>query len=78
MPVIARFLGITIRMYFQDHNPPHFHAEKDGENGVFEISTLKIIEGDLSTKTQKEVRNWAEQHQKALKNMWDIQKITKI
>jgi len=26
MPEISRFYGIVIRMYFGDHNPPHFHA----------------------------------------------------
>jgi hypothetical protein len=26
MPEISRFFGIVIRMYFDDHNPPHFHA----------------------------------------------------
>lgn len=78
MPVIARFLGITIRMYFQDHNPPHFHAEKDEKNGIFEISTLTMVEGDLPTKTQKDVKNWAEHHQQALKNMWDTQEIIKL
>ena len=27
MPEISRFLGIVIYMYFNDHNPPHLHAE---------------------------------------------------
>jgi len=26
MPEISRFFGIIIRMYFNDHVPPHFHA----------------------------------------------------
>ena len=30
MPEISRFYGIIIRMYFQDHNPPHYHAEYQG------------------------------------------------
>ena len=27
MPVISDFLGIVIFMYFNEHNPPHFHAK---------------------------------------------------
>lgn len=27
MPEISRFLGIVIKMYWDEHNPPHFHAE---------------------------------------------------
>ena len=26
MPEISRFFGIVIKMFFDDHNPPHFHA----------------------------------------------------
>ena len=26
MPEISRFLGIIITMYFDDHDPPHFHV----------------------------------------------------
>ncbi len=26
MPEISRFFGIVIRMHFDDHRPPHFHA----------------------------------------------------
>jgi hypothetical protein len=31
MPIIATFFGIIVRMYFGDHNPPHFHVEFQGE-----------------------------------------------
>ena len=27
MPSICTFYGIVIYMYYNDHNPPHFHAE---------------------------------------------------
>jgi len=30
MPAISVFFGITIRMYYADHSPPHFHAEYQG------------------------------------------------
>lgn len=26
MPEISRFYGIIIRMFYNDHNPPHFHV----------------------------------------------------
>lgn len=26
IPEVSRFFGIMIRMYFDEHNPPHFHA----------------------------------------------------
>ena len=36
MPVIARFYGILIKMYFREHGVPHFHAIYGEFNGVFE------------------------------------------
>jgi hypothetical protein len=49
MPVIARFYGIVIKMYFSqsEHGVPHFHAIYGEFNGVFAIETLEMIEGDL-------------------------------
>ena len=47
MPVIARFYGILIKMYFKEHGVPHFHAIYAEYNGVFDIQTLEMIEGDL-------------------------------
>lgn len=49
MPVIARFYGIVIKMYFSqsEHKIPHFYAVYGEYNGVFEIETLDMLEGDL-------------------------------
>jgi len=47
MPVIARFYGILIKMYFLEHGRPHFHALYGEFNAVFDIVTLEAMEGDL-------------------------------
>ena len=60
MPVIARFYGIVIKMYFKEHGTPHFHALYAEYNGVFEIESLEMIEGDLPNRAQKMVKEWAE------------------
>ncbi len=31
MPEISRFFGIIIAIFYDDHNPPHFHARYNGE-----------------------------------------------
>lgn len=31
MPEVSRFYGIVIKMFFDDHNPPHFHAQYAGQ-----------------------------------------------
>ena len=70
MPVITRFYGILIKMYFSEHGIPHFHAVYGEYNGVFKIQTLEMIEGDLPLRAQKMVKNWAEKYQGELAKMW--------
>ena len=50
MPEICRFFGIIIRMYFDEHNPPHFHADFSGNRAVFDLLG-NIIKGDLKSRT---------------------------
>ena len=72
MPVIARFYGIVIKMYFSqsEHGVPHFHAVYGEFNGVFSIETLEMIEGDLPNRSQKLVKEWGAQYQNELLRMW--------
>ena len=73
MPVISRFYGILIKMSFLEHGVPHFHAIYGEFNGVFNIKTLEMIEGDLPTRSRQLVREWAGQHQDELLKMWTTQ-----
>ena len=57
MPVISRFYGILIAMYFNDHNPPHFHAKYSGYEALFDFNG-KVIEGDLPKRAVKFVQEW--------------------
>ena len=50
MPEISRFWGIIIRMYADEHAPPHFHAYYQGDSALFSIATGLIIEGDFPKK----------------------------
>ena len=72
MPVIARFYGIIIKMYFSqsEHGVPHFHAVYGEFNGVFAIETLEMIEGDLPSRSQKLVKEWASLYKDELLRMW--------
>ncbi len=50
MPEISRFFGIILRMFHQEHNPPHFHAEFQGKKAVFDFQG-NILRVDLGSKT---------------------------
>ena len=45
MPELSRFLGISILMYFDDHNPPHFHVRYNEDRALVSIGELKVEEG---------------------------------
>ena len=47
MPEISRFLGIVITMYFNDHEPPHFHVRYAEYRATFAIDALELLEGQL-------------------------------
>ena len=80
MPIIARFYGIVIKMFFQqsEHNPPHFHALYGEYIGAIDIKTLEMLEGDLPPKALALVREWAGLHQKELLEIWDTQNFIKV
>ncbi len=62
MPEISRFFGIIIRMFFEDHNPPHIHVEYSGKKAVFDFYG-NVIKGELSSRTAtKLVREWIDLH----------------
>lgn len=71
MPELSRFYGIVIRMYFDDHPPPHFHAEYGGGKVVIDIHTLAVIHGKISPRALGLVMEWAAQHQDELIAAWE-------
>ena len=80
MPVIARFYGLIIKMYFQqsEHNPPHFHAIYGEYIGAIDILSLEMLEGDLPPKALSMVQEWAAIHREELKAIWKTQKFTQL
>jgi hypothetical protein len=78
MPVIARFFGIVIKLYFREHGVPHFHALYGEYNGIFEIESLEMIEGDLPPRARNLVLEWARQYQEDLLAMWRTQSFRQL
>ena len=70
MPEICRFYGIIIKMFFDDHNPPHFHAEYGNFEALVEVDILAVIAGKLPPRALGLVMEWAALHQKELLLLW--------
>jgi hypothetical protein len=78
MPEVARFYGITIKIFFGDHPPPHFHAIYGEFNALVSIETLVILEGDLPSRAEKLIIEWATLYQNELLNIWNTQDFRKL
>ena len=74
MPEISRFLGIVISIYFDDHNPPHFHVEYNDNEALISISDLTVMKGDLPPRVIGLVMEWARLHQPELLENWNMVK----
>ena len=72
MPTISIFYGILIKMYWDDHAPPHFHAEYGGAEAMVNIQTLEIIRGKLPHGATMLVKEWAMQHRNELMEDWKL------
>jgi hypothetical protein len=71
VPEISRFYGIVIRMYYDDHPPPHFHAYYGEYEALVNIHTLAIISGRLPPRALGLVIEWALLHQDELRSCWE-------
>lgn len=71
MPEISRFFGIVIKMFYDDHNPPHFHAEYGDYLALIDIRTLSVFSGRLPPRVTGFVIEWATLHQQELLADWD-------
>lgn len=71
MPELSRFYGIVIRMHFDDHAPPHFHALYGGEESLVEIHGLTFLQGRLPARARGLVVEWASLHQQELREAWE-------
>lgn len=80
MPIISRFHGMIIKMYFQqtEHNPPHFHVIYGEYTSSIDIRTLEMLEGDLPKKELALVTEWAKQNRTTLLEIWNTQKFQAI
>ena len=71
MPEISRFFGIIIRMFFDDHQPPHLHAEYAGRHARIRLQPIRVLESTLPTRAMSLVLEWCALHQAELVDNWE-------
>jgi len=72
VPEVSRFFGISIRIFFNDHAPAHFHAMYAGYEALIEIETLAIYRGTLPRRALAMVLEWAALRRNELRKDWDL------
>ena len=72
MPRISSFYGIIIWMYWNDHNPPHFHATYGDFEILIQIQDLSVYAGSLPSRAFGLVMEWAMFHQTELLENWQL------
>lgn len=71
MPILATFFGIVVRMWHDDHPPPHIHVEYQGFEALVNILTGEIRQGRLPNKAAGLVRDWCMVHRSELLANWE-------
>ena len=72
MPTISTFYGILIRMFFNDHAPPHFHARYGEFEATIDLGSLDVLHGELPNRCLSLVREWAMIHREELMEDWRL------
>jgi hypothetical protein len=72
MPTLARFGAIYIRMYADDHRPPHFHIIGPKLQVLVRISDLTVIAGRARRSEIAAALAWARQQQAFLVHTWNV------
>jgi hypothetical protein len=74
MPEISLFFGIRVTMYYEDHQPPHFHAAYNGQKVLIDIMKGRVLRGAFPARQLKFVLAWCEIHQDELMQDWELAK----
>ena len=73
MPIISRFFGILIYIYWREHEPAHFHAKYGSDDIIAEIETGKVT-GKISKRALSMIQEWRKIHKEELMNDWELAK----
>ncbi len=75
MPEVSRFFGIVICMFFNDHEPAHFHAVYGEHEALIEIESLSVYRGEISRRAMALILEWAMLHRNELRKDWELARL---
>lgn len=60
-------------MYYNDHEPPHFHARYQGNQAIYDFEG-NCIAGEMPKKQERLIAAWAVIHTEDLEANWELAK----
>lgn len=72
MPEISLFFGIRVTINYNDHVPPHFHAEYNGNKVLVDIINVNVLKGYFPKRQLKLILAWTEIHKDELMQNWEL------
>jgi hypothetical protein len=70
MPTVARLSRAAIRVYADDHPPPHFHLIGPGSDATVRLGTLEVLRGHADRRDVAEAMTWCAAHPGVLEAEW--------
>ena len=72
MPEISRFFGVRIAIYYDEHNPPHFHAYYQAFDASYSIENGKRMRGKMPVNLEKVIIRWFKKNKKEIIDNWNL------
>lgn len=70
VPIVSAFFGIVVRVYHEEHPPPHIHVQYAEFAAVIEIDTGRTLAGRLPRTAAALVERWRSLHEAELRKAW--------
>ena len=70
MPELSRFFGVVITMFYNDHEPAHFHARYGTQKAIISLDSLNVLAGSLPPRVMGLVLEWVVMHRAELQDNW--------
>lgn len=78
MPIIATFLGIIVRVYHDDHNPPHVHVQYGEYEAIVEISSGRLLCGRLPVRVKRLLTEWLRVRREDIMKAWQLARQNRV
>jgi hypothetical protein len=78
VPILSTFFGIIVRMFYEDHAPPHFHVSYAEHCAVIDLETGRLLAGSLPRRCAALVEEWRSARVAGLRAAWESAQSSRV